>query len=94
MKISSHSKIVNEFKFVASLAMILNSKNSEVNIMKNEEQNKIDSYLTFKLGEEEYATHVSNVLNILEMTSITKVPKSPEYMKGVINLRGIGFTCY
>jgi purine-binding chemotaxis protein CheW len=57
--------------------------------MDNIEQNKIDSYLTFKLGEEEYATHVGNVLNILEMTSITKVPKSPEYMKGVINLRGM-----
>ncbi len=50
---------------------------------------KIISYLTFKLGEEEYAAHVSKVLNILEMTKITKVPKAPEYMKGVINLRGM-----
>jgi len=46
------------------------------------------SYLTFKLGEEQFGVHVSQVLNILEMTSITRVPKSPDYMKGVINLRG------
>jgi len=49
---------------------------------------KINSYLTFKLGEEEFAAHVGKVLNILEMTKITEVLKSPDYMKGVINLRG------
>ncbi len=49
---------------------------------------KITSYLTFKLGDEEFAAHVSKVLNILEMTKITEVPKSPNYMTGVINLRG------
>jgi len=48
-----------------------------------------NSYLTFKLGEEEFGAHVSQVLNILEMTKITSVPKSPGYMKGVINLRGM-----
>jgi len=48
----------------------------------------INSYLSFKLGDEEFAAHVKSVLNILEMTRITKVPKSPSYMKGVINLRG------
>jgi len=49
---------------------------------------QINSYLTFKLGEEEFAVHVSNVLNILEMTGITKVPQTPDYLMGVINLRG------
>ena len=47
-----------------------------------------NSYLTIKLGQEEFGVHVNQVLNILEMTSITEVPKSPSYMKGVINLRG------
>ncbi len=47
-----------------------------------------NSYLSFKLGDEIYAANVSKVLNILEMTKITKVPKAPDYMKGVINLRG------
>ena len=54
-----------------------------------QKSNKIISYLTFRLGDEEYAAHVSKVLNILEMTNITKVPKAPDYMKGVINLRGM-----
>lgn len=49
---------------------------------------KINSYLTFKLQDEIFGANVSKVLNILEMTKITKVPKAPNYMKGVINLRG------
>jgi len=48
-----------------------------------------NSYLTFKLGDEKFGVHVSQVLNILEMTRITEVPQSPDYMKGVINLRGM-----
>jgi purine-binding chemotaxis protein CheW len=53
-----------------------------------EQKEESNSYLTFKLGEEEFGAHVSQVLNILEMTRITEVPKTPDYMKGVINLRG------
>ncbi|MBU8891917.1 MAG: chemotaxis protein CheW [Bacteroidales bacterium] len=53
-----------------------------------ENELRINSYLSFKLGDEEFALHVDKVLNILEMTSITEVPKAPDYMKGVINLRG------
>jgi purine-binding chemotaxis protein CheW len=56
--------------------------------MSDNKQHKINSYLTFKLGEETFAANVSKVLNILEMTKVTKVPKAPPYMKGVINLRG------
>jgi purine-binding chemotaxis protein CheW len=48
----------------------------------------IQTYLSFKLGDEVFAINVSKVLNILEMKPITKVPKSPDYLKGVINLRG------
>jgi purine-binding chemotaxis protein CheW len=56
--------------------------------MNQENLSKINSYLSFKLGDEEFAAHVGKVLNILEMTKITEVPKAPVYMKGVINLRG------
>jgi purine-binding chemotaxis protein CheW len=48
----------------------------------------INSYLSFRIGNEVFAANVKNILNILEMTKITKVPKAPAYMKGVINLRG------
>lgn len=56
--------------------------------MNKETITKVNSYLSFNLGEEEFAAHVGKVLNILEMTKITEVPRSPDYMKGVINLRG------
>src|SRR5436190_15426548 len=45
-------------------------------------------YLTFKLGEEVFATDVSKVREVLEFTTITKIPRTPEFMSGVINLRG------
>jgi purine-binding chemotaxis protein CheW len=56
--------------------------------MNEDNKIRINSYLSFKLGEEEFAAHASKVLNILEMSRITVVPRAPEYMKGVINLRG------
>jgi purine-binding chemotaxis protein CheW len=45
-------------------------------------------YLTFKLGDEVYATDVAKVREVLDFTSITKIPRTPEFMSGVINLRG------
>ncbi|MGF1584733.1 MAG: chemotaxis protein CheW [Bacteroidales bacterium] len=56
--------------------------------MSNETLDQINSYLSFKLGGETFAANVGKILNILEMTEITQVPKAPDYMKGVINLRG------
>jgi purine-binding chemotaxis protein CheW len=56
--------------------------------MKDDSPSDIRSYLSFKLGDELFASNVSKVLNILELSHITKVPKAPEYMIGVINLRG------
>jgi purine-binding chemotaxis protein CheW len=45
-------------------------------------------YLTFKLAEETFALDVAKVREILEQSSITKVPQTPDFMRGVINLRG------
>jgi purine-binding chemotaxis protein CheW len=45
-------------------------------------------YLTFKLGEEVFALDVAEVREILDFTTVTKVPRTPDYMRGVINLRG------
>jgi purine-binding chemotaxis protein CheW len=56
--------------------------------MANETAKQSKSYLSFKVGGELFAAHVSSVLNILEMTRITRVPRAPQYMLGVINLRG------
>jgi len=45
-------------------------------------------YLTFKLEGELFALDIGKVREVLDFTSITKVPQTPDYMRGVINLRG------
>ncbi|SHI68259.1 chemotaxis protein CheW [Propionispora hippei] len=44
--------------------------------------------VAFKLGREEYGIDILQVQEIKRMTDITRVPHTPEYIKGVINLRG------
>jgi purine-binding chemotaxis protein CheW len=45
-------------------------------------------YLTFLLGREEFAIQVLKVREIMGIQDITAVPQTPQYVKGVINLRG------
>ena len=45
-------------------------------------------YLTFELDEEIFALSISKVREVLDYTSVTKVPQTPDFMRGVINLRG------
>ena len=56
--------------------------------MSMENVTEVTQYLTFKLDEEIFALDVAKVREILEESSITKVPQTPEFMRGVINLRG------
>jgi purine-binding chemotaxis protein CheW len=56
-----------------------------------EQEHTVDlagKYLTFELGEETYGVGILRVREIIKMQEITKVPHTPEYVKGVINLRG------
>lgn len=48
----------------------------------------IQSFLSFKLGDELFAIHVMKIMEILEVPKITRVPHAPDFLKGVINLRG------
>lgn len=45
-------------------------------------------YLTFILDGEVFALNITAVREVLDFTSVTKVPQTPDYMRGVINLRG------
>jgi purine-binding chemotaxis protein CheW len=45
-------------------------------------------YLTLRLGEEVFALDITQVREVLDFTAITRVPRMPEFMRGVINLRG------
>jgi purine-binding chemotaxis protein CheW len=45
-------------------------------------------YMTFKLGDELFAIDVAQVREVLEKSRITKVPTAPEYLRGMVNVRG------
>lgn len=50
--------------------------------------NSTTQYLTFTLDHEVFALDVSKVREVLDFTPITRIPKTPEFMSGVINVRG------
>jgi purine-binding chemotaxis protein CheW len=45
-------------------------------------------YLTFKLEDEVFALDIGKVREVLDFTLVTRVPQTPDFMLGVINLRG------
>jgi purine-binding chemotaxis protein CheW len=49
---------------------------------------KIDKYLSFYLGKEEFAISISSVKEIIGVQEITHVPQMPPYVEGFLNLRG------
>ena len=55
-----------------------------------EDMNNMSSqqYVTFSLGKELFGVEVSKTREILSLTPVTKVPQTPDYLLGVINLRG------
>jgi purine-binding chemotaxis protein CheW len=53
-----------------------------------EEDTQKDRYLTFVIGRESYGIEVRYVTEITGIQSITEVPELPEYINGIINLRG------
>lgn len=54
----------------------------------DDEDTQKDKYLTFKIAKEDYGIEIRYVLEIIGMQKITEVPDMPNYIKGVINLRG------
>jgi purine-binding chemotaxis protein CheW len=51
-------------------------------------ENIAGKYLTFDLAEEEYGLEILRVREIIGMMDITPVPRTPDFVLGVINLRG------
>jgi len=56
--------------------------------MEVEEDTQKDKFLTFFLGDEIYGIEIRFVTEIIGMQSVTEIPDIPEYVKGIINLRG------
>jgi purine-binding chemotaxis protein CheW len=54
-----------------------------------ERSGKIEQFLTFKLALEEYGVPILKVKEIVGLQDITPIPRSPDWILGVINLRGL-----
>lgn len=53
-----------------------------------EAEKSVHQYLTFQIGNEEYAVSLLKVKEIIEYDVVTEIPRTPEWVRGVINLRG------
>lgn len=53
-----------------------------------DKSSETDQYLTFMLDREIFALGIEKVREVLDFTPITRVPKTPDFMRGVINVRG------
>ncbi|MBU0479968.1 MAG: chemotaxis protein CheW [Proteobacteria bacterium] len=60
----------------------------ELNKQIRAETSRGGKYLTFTLGNEEYGVGILKVREIIGILDITEIPRMPDYVKGVINLRG------
>ncbi|MCL2852980.1 MAG: chemotaxis protein CheW [Defluviitaleaceae bacterium] len=54
----------------------------------NIEDTTKDKFLTFIIDDEEYGVEIAKIREIISICKITKVPESPDYVEGIINLRG------
>ncbi len=57
-------------------------------IYDEDEDTQKGKYLTFRLAKEDYGIEIRNVTEIIGIQKITEIPELPDYIKGVINLRG------
>ena len=61
----------------------LDTLNNPINFATDSSQ-----YLTFTLGQEEYGVEILKVQEIKGYSAVTPIPNTPDYVKGVVNLRG------
>ena len=57
-------------------------------LLQDAEETQKDLFLTFRLGDEDFGMEIFHVIEIVGIQKITEVPGMPEFIKGVINLRG------
>jgi purine-binding chemotaxis protein CheW len=64
------------------------AKNLAQDLLELEEDTQKGKFLTFVLGSESYGIEIKHVTEIIGIQAITEVPELPEYIRGIINLRG------
>lgn len=58
------------------------------NLAELEEDTQKGRFLTFSIGNDSYGIEIQYVTEIIGIQAITEIPELPEYVKGIINLRG------
>jgi purine-binding chemotaxis protein CheW len=64
------------------------SQTSEVEVRREQSKDEVLQWVTFQLEEETYGINVMQVREVLRYTEIAPVPGAPDYVLGIINLRG------
>ncbi|HDV5425343.1 TPA: chemotaxis protein CheW [Vibrio cholerae] len=64
------------------------SQANEVKVRKEKSNDEVLQWVTFQLEEETYGINVMQVREVLRYTEIAPVPGAPDYVLGIINLRG------
>ncbi len=85
-------QIEKRLSSIEETIQVLRESNTEIqNLNKIDETSAIvflNQYLTFQLDTEVFALEIAKIREVLEHTAVTKVPSMPDFMCGVINLRG------
>jgi purine-binding chemotaxis protein CheW len=61
---------------------------TQQSVINQEEDTQKGKFLTFTIGNEAYGLEIKHVTEIIGVQEITEVPELPEYIRGIINLRG------
>ena len=91
---TSFAVVVLVFGITALYEVVMTSSPITYNLRRKETKMSVaeiletTQYLTFKLEDEVFALDIAKVREVLEYTTVTKVPRTPDFMCGVINLRG------
>jgi purine-binding chemotaxis protein CheW len=83
-KVTASASATEDWDSLSSLKDVLMSQYGEE---KEEEEEKLQ-LLTFMLGGEEYALNIMDIKEIIRSREFTEVPRAPEYILGIISLRG------
>jgi purine-binding chemotaxis protein CheW len=67
---------------------MLAKEKEDAEVLQEEEDTQKCRFLTFQLGNEVYGIEIRFVTEIIGIQPITEIPELPDYIKGIINLRG------
>ena len=87
---SSNEEIISEEKIKEQTgSSYLSDENEEEDMLVSQLNMDVSNqYVVFSVGEEEYGIPILSVQEIISMPNLTRIPGVPEYIPGIINLRG------